>query len=105
MHEDNIFDFLRYMMITFFPLSRRLSPVSIYVWSKYKKKGKTKNKKQKKKKKQVGLPLEPFSYDGAAFNGSQLAICAKMKKSTFLTCPCHKTYRVEAVGLKNFNYT
>ena len=35
-------------------------------------------------------------------NGSQLA---KMKKSTFLTCPCHKIYRVEAVGLKSFNYT
>ena len=30
------------------------------------------------------------------FNGSQLA---KMKKSTFLTCPCHKIYR-EEVGLK-----
>ena len=26
-------------------------------------------------------------------------------KSTFLTCPCHKIYRVEAVGLKNSNYT
>ena len=26
-------------------------------------------------------------------------------KSTFLTCPCHKIYREEAVGLKNSNYT
>ena len=26
-------------------------------------------------------------------------------KSTFLTCPCHKIYRVEAVGLKSSNYT
>ena len=25
-------------------------------------------------------------------------------KSTFLTCPCHKIYRVEAVGLKSSNY-
>ena len=30
------------------------------------------------------------------FNGSQLL--AKMKKYIFLTCPCHKIYRVEAVG-------
>ena len=30
------------------------------------------------------------------FNGSQLA----KKKSTFLTCHCHRNYRVEAVGLK-----
>ena len=26
-------------------------------------------------------------------------------KSTFLTCPCHKIYRVEAVNLKSSNYT
>ena len=26
-------------------------------------------------------------------------------KSIFLTCPCHEIYRVEAVGLKNSNYT
>ena len=26
-------------------------------------------------------------------------------KSTFLTCPCHKIYRVDAVGLKSSNYT
>ena len=26
-------------------------------------------------------------------------------KSIFLTCPCHITYRVEAVGLKSSNYT
>ena len=26
-------------------------------------------------------------------------------KSTFLTCPCHKIYRVEAVGLSIANYT
>ena len=26
-------------------------------------------------------------------------------KSTFLTCPCHKIYREEAVGLKSSNYT
>ena len=26
-------------------------------------------------------------------------------KSTFLTCPCHEIYRVEAVGLQNSNYT
>ena len=25
-------------------------------------------------------------------------------KSTFLTCPCYEIYRVEAVGLKNYNY-
>ena len=26
-------------------------------------------------------------------------------KSTLLTCPCRKIYRVEAVGLKSSNYT
>ena len=26
-------------------------------------------------------------------------------KSTYLTCPCHEMYRVEAVGLKNSSYT
>ena len=26
-------------------------------------------------------------------------------KSIFLTCPCHKIHRVEAVGLKSSNYT
>ena len=26
-------------------------------------------------------------------------------KRVFLTCPCHKIYRVEAVGLKRCNYT
>ena len=26
-------------------------------------------------------------------------------KSTFLTCPCHEVYRVEAVGLKGYNHT
>ena len=26
-------------------------------------------------------------------------------KSTFLTCPCHKIYRAEAVGLKSSNYS
>ena len=26
-------------------------------------------------------------------------------KSTFPTCPCHRIYRVEAVGLKSSNYT
>ena len=26
-------------------------------------------------------------------------------KRVFLTCPCHKIYRVEAVGLKSSNYT
>ena len=26
-------------------------------------------------------------------------------KSRFLTCPCHKIYREEAVGLKSYNYT
>ena len=36
------------------------------------------------------------------FNGSQLV---KMKKNRFLTCPCHKIYRVEAVGLSMSNYT
>ena len=34
-------------------------------------------------------------------NGSQLA---KMeKKSRFLTCPCHKIYREQAVGLESSN--
>ena len=28
-----------------------------------------------------------------------------MKKSRFFICPCHNTYRVEAVGLSLFNYT
>ena len=28
-----------------------------------------------------------------------------MKKSRYLTCPCHKIYRVEAVDLKSSNYT
>ena len=35
-------------------------------------------------------------------NGSQLA---KMNKRVFLTYPCHKMYRVEAVGLKSSYYT
>ena len=35
-------------------------------------------------------------------NGSQLA---KMKKSIPMTCPCHKIYRDEAVGLKSCKYT
>ena len=26
------------------------------------------------------------------------------RKSKFSTCPCHKIYRVEAVGLKSSNY-
>ena len=39
---------------------------------------------------------------GVLINSSQLV---KMKKYRFLTCPCNKTYRVEAVGLKNSNYT
>ena len=34
-------------------------------------------------------------------NGSQLA---KMK-STFLTCPFHEIYRVEAAGLKSSSYS
>ena len=29
----------------------------------------------------------------------------KNEKGVFLTCPCHKIYRVEAVGLKSSNYT
>ena len=35
------------------------------------------------------------------FNDSQLA----KWKGVFLTCPCHKIYRDEAVGLINSNYT
>ena len=35
-------------------------------------------------------------------NGSQLA---KIKKNIPNTCPCHKIYRVVAVGLKRSNYT
>ena len=38
---------------------------------------------------------------GILINGSQLAKI----KSRFLTCPCHKIYRDEAVGLKGCNYT
>ena len=29
----------------------------------------------------------------------------KKWKSTFLTCPCHKIYKVKAVGIKSSNYT
>ena len=47
--------------------------------------------------------LNPIDY--RPVNSSQLA---KMEKSIFLTCPCHKVYRVErveAVGLLVSNYT
>ena len=36
-------------------------------------------------------------------NGSQLT--GKNEKGIFLTCPCHKIYRVDAVGLSISNYT
>ena len=47
-----------------------------------------------------GNKNKPWTHS-TPLNGSQLA---KMK-STFLTCPCHKIYKDEAVGLKSYNYT
>ena len=46
------------------------------------------------------LNLE-FQLYRTSFNGSQLA----KGKRIFLTCPCHKTYRDESVGLKSCKYT
>ena len=37
-----------------------------------------------------------------ALIGLQLA---KLKKRVFLSCYCNNIYRVQAVGLKNYNYT
>ena len=45
--------------------------------------------------------VDHSTIDKIMVNGSQLA---KNLKSIFLTCPCHKIYRVEAVGLKSSNY-
>ena len=44
---------------------------------------------------------EKLSSNKICINGSQLA---KMK-SRFLTCPCRKIYKEEAVGLSMFNNT
>ena len=46
----------------------------------------------------AGIFMVSLEHD---FNGSQLAKII----SRFLTCPCHKIHREEAVGRKSSNYT